>query len=193
VFVEKLQPGGPAEKVGIKPEDILTSINGKTIKKGQDLIDEVAETAVGNSVSISLLRDGKPETVKVTVGDRAKVFGADAAKTEEPKESPEENTSARFGISIQPLTPGMKQNMSFTGTGGVVVSTVEPGSFAEDIGLIRQDVIVAINRQPVNSIEDVQRIQKTLKNGDSVAMRVMRRVRSEWRTFYPAGKLGNTQ
>jgi serine protease Do len=193
VFVEKLQPGGPAEKVGIKPEDILTSINGKTIKKGQDLIDEVAETPVGNSVSISLLRDGKPETLKVTVGDRAKVFGADPTKADEPKESPEENTSARFGISIQPLTPGMKQNMGFTGTGGVVVSTVEPGSFAEDIGLRKQDVIVAINRQPISSIEDVQRIQKTLKNGDSVAMRVMRRVRTEWQTFYPAGKLGNTQ
>lgn len=193
VFVQKLQPGGPAEKAGIKPEDILTSINGKTIKKGQDLIDEVAETSVGNSVTINLLRDGKPETVKVTVGDRGKVFGTDPNKVDEPKESPEENTSARFGISIQPLTPGMKQNMNFTGTGGVVVSTVEPGSFAEDIGLRKQDVIVAINRQPVSSIEDVQRIQKTLKNGDSVAMRVMRRVRSEWQTFYPAGKLGNTQ
>ena len=193
VFVEKLQPGGPAEKMGIKPEDILTSINGKPIKKGQDLIDEVAETPVGNPVTISLLRDGKPETVKVTVGDRAKVFNNVLNRNEEPKEGPEENTSARFGISIQQLSPGIKQNLSYTGTGGVLVSSVEPGSFAEDIGLHRQDIIVSINRQPVNSIEDVQRIQKTLKNGDSVGMRVMRRLRNEWQPFYPAGKLGSTQ
>ena len=196
VFVEFVQPGGPAEKAGMKPEDIVTAVNGKPIKKGQDLIDEVAETPVGNSVAISLLRDGKPINVNVTVGDRAKVFPEELGKNVEPKDNGSNNTtSAKFGISIQALTPGLKQNLGYNGTGGVLVSSVEPGSFAEDVGLRRNDVVTAINRQPVNSIEDVQRIQKTLKNGESVAMRVMRSPgRGEaWQPLYLAGELGNTQ
>ena len=60
VFVQGIQPGGPAEKAGVKAEDIVTAVNGKPIRKGQDLIDEVAETPVGSSVTLSLLRDGKP-------------------------------------------------------------------------------------------------------------------------------------
>jgi serine protease Do len=196
VFVESVAPNGPAEKAGVRAEDVITTVNGKSIKKGQDLIDEVAETPVGNSVSIALLRDGKPQTVSVTVGDRAKVFPEELGKSLEPKDSGgPENTSAKFGISIQAITPGLKQNLGFTGSGGVLVNSVESGSFAEDIGLRKNDVILAINRQPVNSIEDVQRIQKTLKTGDPVAMKVMRSLgrSSEWQTFYPAGQLGNTQ
>jgi serine protease Do len=195
VFVDNVQAGGPAEKSGIKPEDIVTGVSGKPIKKGQDLIDEIAETPVGTSVPITLLRDGKQQTVNVTVGDRAKVFPTELGKNIEPKdEGGPENTSAKFGIGIQGLTPGLKQNMGFTGTGGVYVNSVESGSFAEDIGIRNKDVITSINRQPVNSIEDVQRIQKTLKSGDSVAFRVMRSQGrgGEWQPLFLAGELGNT-
>ena len=193
VFVESVQPGGPAEKAGIKSEDIVTSVNGKAIKKGQDLIDEVAETPVGTSVAIGLMRDGKPETMHVTVGDRAKVFPEELGKNIEPKDEGGESTSAKFGIGIQAMSQGLRQNLHFPGSGGVLVNSVESNSFADDIGLRKDDVIVAINRQPVNSIDDVQRIQKTLKNGDPVALKVMRSVRGQWQTFYPAGELGNSK
>jgi serine protease Do len=195
VFVEGIQPGGPAEKAGVKPEDIVTTVNGKSIKKGQDLIDEVAETPVGNSVALSVLRDGKPMTLNVTVGDRAKVFPEELGKNIEPKDDGGTNTNAKFGIGIQAMTPGLKQNLNFSGTGGVLVNSVENGSFAEDIGLRKNDVILAINRQSVNSIEDVQRIQKTLKNGDSVAFRIMRSTGkgADWQPLFLAGELGSTQ
>ncbi len=197
VFVESVQPGGPAEKAGVKAEDIVTAVNGKTIKKGQDLIDEVAETPVGNSVAINLLRDGKQQTVNVTVGDRAKVFPEELGRNIEPKDegAPGTTTSAKFGLSVQALAPGLKQNLGYNGTAGVLIDRVLPGSFAEDIGLRKNDVITSINRQPVNSIEDVQRIQKTLKTGESVAFRVMRSPGrgAEWQALYLAGELGNTQ
>jgi len=129
------------------------------------------------------------------VGDRAKVFPEELGKNTEPKDNGPENASAKFGISIQALTPGLKQNLGYNGTSGVLVSSIEGGSFAEDIGLRKNDVITSINRQPVNSIEDVQRIQKNLKNGDSVAFRVMRSPGrgAEWQALYLAGELGNTQ
>ncbi len=196
VFVERTEPNGPAEKAGIKSEDIVTAINGKPIRKGQDLIDEIAETPVGQSVAMTLIRDGKTQTVHVTVEDRAKVFPAELGKNVEPNdESGAENTSAKFGIHIQSLTPGLKQNLGFTGSTGVLVSSVEPGSFADDIGIRKNDVITAINRQPVNSLEDVQRIQKTLKNGDAVAIRIMRSTGrgADWQPLHVAGELGNTQ
>ena len=195
VFVEAIQPGGPAEKAGVKPEDIVTAVNGKAIKKGQDLIDEIAETPVGNSVTLSILRDGKPQTLNVTVGDRAKVFPEELGRNAEPKDEGGANTNAKFGIGIQAVTPGIKQSLNFQGTGGVLINSVEPSSFAEDIGLRKNDVITAINRQPVNSIEDVQRIQKTLKNGDSVAFRVMRQSArgGDWQPLFLAGELGSTQ
>ena len=196
VFVEGIQPGGPAEKAGVKSEDIVTAVNGKSVKKGQDLIDEVAETPVGNSVTLSLLREGKPVSLNVTVGDRAQVFPDELGKNVEPKEEGGgENTSTKFGISLVPLTPGLKQNLGFTGTGGALIDSVENGSFAEDIGLQKHDVITAINRQPVNGPEDIQRIQKTLKAGDSVAFKVMRSGRrgGDWQSIYLAGELGSTQ
>jgi serine protease Do len=196
VFVMKVTPNSPAEKAGIKAEDVVTAVNGKPVKKGQDLIDEVAETPVGNSVAITLLRDGKPQTVNVTVGDRSKLFPEELGKNIEPDNGGPDNTSAKFGIGIQGLTPGLKQNLGFTGSAGVLVNSIETGSFAEDIGLRKNDVITSINRQPVASIEDVQRIQKTLKSGDSVAFRVMRQPQArggEWQPLYLAGELGNTQ
>jgi len=197
IFIQNVTAGSPAEKAGIKVEDILTSVNGKPIRRGQDLIDEVAETPVGSQVSIAFLRDGKSQTVSVTVGDRAKVFPEELGRKEEPQDgnAPGEATSAKFGIGIQGMTPGLQKNLNYTGTGGVLVNSVEPSSFAEDIGLRKNDVITAINRQPVNSIEDVQRIQKTLKNGDSVAFKVMRNPArgGEWQPLYLAGELGNTQ
>ncbi len=196
VFVEGIQPGGPAEKAGVKAEDVVTAVNGKPIKKGQDLIDEVAETPVGNSVTLSILRDGKQQSLNVTVGDRAKVFPEELGKNIAPKDDEGgTSTNAKFGIGIGALTPGLKQNLGFNGTGGVLVDSVEPGSFAEDIGLRKNDVITAINRQSVSTIEDVQRIQKTLKNGDSVAFRIMRSSGrgAEWQPLFLAGELGSTQ
>ena len=79
--------------------------------------------------------------------------------------------------------------------GGLAVRSVDPGSFAEDIGLTEKDVIVSINRQPVTSVEDVLRIQKSLKPGDPVAFRVMRSSpggrghAAVWNSFFISGTL----
>ena len=74
VFVEQVEPEGPADKAGVKPEDVITSINGKPVMRGQDLIDMVADTPVGQSLQVGLVRDKKPMTLTVTVGDRTKIF-----------------------------------------------------------------------------------------------------------------------
>ena len=77
--------------------------------------------------------------------------------------------------------------------GGVLISAVEPGSFAEDINLRRGDVPVEINRQPVNTVDDVRRMQNSLKPGDAVAFRVLRQAGrgGDWQSVFLAGVLPN--
>ena len=85
--------------------------------------------------------------------------------------------------------------MGLDAKGGLVIRSVDPGSFAEDVGLFEKDVILSINRQPVASVEDVVKIQSTLKVGDAVAFRIMRPVSAgrgaapQWTTFFVSGTL----
>ncbi|HXJ42801.1 MAG TPA: trypsin-like peptidase domain-containing protein, partial [Bryobacteraceae bacterium] len=127
VFVRQLTSGGPAEKAGIRAEDVVTEIGGKPIRKGQDLIDIVADTPVGTTLKVGIMRDRKPMTVDVKVGDRTQVF-ADLYGGKKPSGSadnaPEAVTSVRFGITIQPLRQTDRDRANYKGE-GVLVSTVE--------------------------------------------------------------------
>ena len=94
-------------------------------------------------------------TLDVVVGDRTKIFADQYGGGEADwQRSPAEATQMKFGMSIQPLRPGNRQQMGFKGNGGALVASVETGSFADDIGLAKGDIIVELNRQPVNSPED---------------------------------------
>ena len=177
VIVETITPGGPADKAGVKPEDIILAIDGKDIKNGDELVSRIADTPVGGKVSISLDRGGKHMDVAAVVQDRAEVFKDDPrfARFRKQEQAPAaEGTEAKFGIYVRPLTPEDKESMKLESDRGVVVTRVQEESFAGEIGVRENDVIVSINRLPVGGIEDIKKIQSTLKGGDAVAFRVMR-------------------
>jgi serine protease Do len=194
VFVSKVEPGGPADKGGLHPQDIITSIEGKKILKSSDLIDIVAESSVGTPVKVDFLRDHKPMSTSVIVGDRVKIFPheAGAPEVEEDQNNNDQTgtAQARFGISIQNLNDKLKENLGIK-ENGVLVQNVEPGSFADDIQLLQGDVITQINGRPVANVDDFKRIQSGLKTGDAVALTVMRNTgppqKPSWQTIYPAG------
>jgi len=192
VFVQQVAPGGPAEKAGMKDGDIITGVNGKKVRDGNDLVNTVTATPIGSPVSIAAIRDGKQENFKVVVGDLTQVFPESfgGAKAEEPKA---EKTEAKFGMSIQNLTDQQRQNLGIKEHGGVQIGSVETDSFAEEIGLAPKDVLLSINRTPVNNVDDVRRIQNTLKPGDAVALRILRQDRGshEWNAEFVAGTLPN--
>src|ERR1700676_2891851 len=151
VIVGEVKKGGPADKAGIKPDDIVLGINGQPIKNGDELVARVADLPVGTPTNLTLDRDGKKMELKLTIQDRAKVFSDDPRVVGEnavPGNTPgkEESTQVKFGISIRgasdeekELTPDKR---------GIAVTRVEGGSFADDVGLMEHDVIIAINRQP---------------------------------------------
>ncbi len=181
ILVEKVIAGGPAEKAGVKEEDIILSINGTPMKKGEDLIAKVSELPLGTKAKLEIDRQGKRVTLDVGIGDRSTVL-AESLEPEAPRPGQDEvlpsaPSSARFGIGIVNLADGEAESMGLKDAAkGVRVTRVEPDSFAAEIGLVERDVIVSINRQAVTTVDDVKRLQSALKPGDAVALRVMRAV-----------------
>jgi serine protease Do len=176
IFVESVEPNGPADKAGLKPQDVITSISGHDVKKGQDLIDLVAESPIESTLKVAVIRDKKPIALDIIVGDRTKIFADQYGGAKQgSNDGPADATEMKFGMSVQSLRQADRQSLNFKGTGGVLVAATEPGSFADDIGLAKGDIIVELNRQAVNSPEDIRRIQGTLKPGEAVAFHVKRR------------------
>jgi serine protease Do len=178
VIVSEVRKDGPADKAGLKSDDIITGINGQAVKDGDDLVARVAEMPVGTPTTLTVDRDGKKMDFKLTIQDRTKVF-ADDPRIVGENAIPENATGkgeaqVKFGISIRGASEEEKETTP--DKHGIAVTRVEPGSFAEDVGLMERDLIVSINRQQVTSVDDIRKIQQTLKPGDPVAFRVVRQI-----------------
>jgi serine protease Do len=157
-------------------------------------MDHVADASVGETMKIVVLRNGKKEDFSVVIGDRAKVFASTFGGQRSESNEPGEGTQAKFGLVIQDLNASLRQNLNYSGAAGVLVTQVEGGSFADDIGLLQNDIIVQINRQPVTSAEELKRIQNTLKPGDAVVFKIMRAGRGnqqqqQWTPSFVPGTL----
>ncbi|HEY2015513.1 MAG TPA: Do family serine endopeptidase [Bryobacteraceae bacterium] len=194
VFVQSVAPGGPSEKAGLKERDIITAINGKPVHDGGDLVNTVVATPVGEAVNLTVLRGGKRENFKVVVGNLAQIFPDRFGSGAEQGPAKPEDTTVSFGMSIQNLTSQWRDSHGLKQTGGILVAEVEPSSFAEDVGLRQNDVLTDINNTPINSTDDVKRLQTSLKPGDAVAFRVLRRTgrNGEWASQFLAGALPTT-
>nr|WP_232298816.1 trypsin-like peptidase domain-containing protein [Granulicella tundricola] len=170
VIVGSVTKGGGAEKAGLKPGDILVSIDGRQIKDGDDLVADISARKVGTNVQIGYLRDSKPEkhTASVTIGDRAKVYAALAGAGTEDESAPEESDAGqtKLGITVTALPAPVAQKLGIQG--GVTVSNVTPGSFADEIGLAKGTLIVEINKQPVVDDASYRAVVSRLKTGDDV-------------------------
>ena len=169
VIVATTSPSGGAAKAGIKPGDILVSVGGHAIKdpEGQDLVDDVSSRPVGSQVDVGFLRDGKMMHANVTIGDRSKVYADIAGASPEPDAAaPADAGQTKLGITVQALPKAAADKLSIQG--GVTVTSVTPGSFADDVGLGKGALVIEINRQPVTDLASYNAIVSRLKPGEDV-------------------------
>jgi serine protease Do len=170
VLVQGVTAGGPADKAGLKPRDIIVSIDGRPIKDGNDLVAEIASRHPGSSVRIGYLRDGKQADVAITIGDRDKVFIEQANNNEDQPEEKGDSSENKLGIAVREVTPATATKL---GTGAVVVQAVRPGSFGDQQGLEPGLVIIRINKQATATKPQFDKVVDGLKSGQDVVFEVM--------------------
>jgi serine protease Do len=146
-------------------------VDGKEVKDGDALVSDIASRKPNSKAKLSYIRNGKKQDTTVTIADRSKLFAARLGEDQEGNDQTQPAPS-KFGASVRSLTPDMADRLGVPAGKGVVVQDVKPGSFAEDIGLSRGDVILEINKQPVNNEDDFNKVQTTLKSGQDVVFLV---------------------
>jgi serine protease Do len=158
-LVQSVKAGGPADKAGLKDGDVVRKFNGQTVSSASELVSLLTNTDPGTTVSLGVLRNGSPMTLKVTLGERPANLGVNAStSTSKPP-----SEGALRGITVESLTPDIRQQLSLPeSVQGVVVSQVDPASPAAS-ALQRGDVIESINRHPVRNVEDFNRFSALAK------------------------------
>jgi serine protease Do len=171
VLVQEVQPGGPADKAGLKPGDIIVSIDGRSIKDGNDLVDEIASRRPGSTARLGYMREGKQNDTTVTIGDRDKVFAnLGNNQIESAPENEGDAGEAKLGLVVREVSPAVAAKIH---TKGVVIESVRTGSYADLQGLGPGLVITRVNKVPTSTTEQFEAVAKTLKTGDDVVFEVV--------------------
>ncbi len=177
VAIESVEPGSPAEKAGLKPGDVVTSVNGRPVKTGDDLVNPIAQALIGSKVVLTYVRDRTQKETTATVDDRTHVFPNVAGRM---GDQPGEPAPAEFGLRVDSLSKDRAQRFGMEGVKGVIVTDVDPASFAsDDLNFSRGDVISEINHDPIASVDDYRAAVKKLKPGENVVFKVLRRQDSD--------------
>jgi serine protease Do len=189
VTIANVVQGGPADQAGLKTGDTIISVDGKPVKNGDELVADIAARKPGSKANVGYVRNGKNGEATVTIADRSKLFASRLGEDEEGGEESQPKQS-KLGVTVRAITPDMADRLDIPPGKGVIVQDVKPGSFADDTGLSRGDIILQINKQPVNSEDDFNRIEAQLKSGQDVVFLVRPRgTGREGGTIFMAGTL----
>jgi serine protease Do len=156
----------------------------------------VTVTPVGTSLDIAVLRDHKRQNFRVVVGDLAQLFPERFGSGNAQESNKVEGSAVSLGMRLENLTDPRRETLGLKEKSGVRVYSVEPDSFADEIGLVPGDVLTSINHQTINTVDDVTRVRNTLKPGDAITFRVLRKARGangEWSPAFAAGTLPNAR
>jgi len=156
----------PAQKGGIKEGDVIKRVGDEEIDSVRKLISTVSKIEVGKTIKLSILRNNKKVSLEVEVGQRPEDL-------EQVSSVEELSTAAAWrGIEVEELNPDLVRRFQIRGKQGVVIVNVEPGSPADEAGLMPGDVILSINRQSINNLSDYNKVIKDL--ADSALIKTQR-------------------
>ncbi len=151
-FVTQAIPGEPADKAGLKPYDIVISMNGKPVHSSLELIGVVTSVAVGTAVPVKVLRNGKEHEFSIKVSQRPGAEQIASAKKEKGKGKKKEKHQPKveLGMTLEDLTPETAKELGLPEKStGVLVANADYGGPADKAGLIRGDLILEVDRKPV--------------------------------------------
>ena len=163
VLVAQVFEDDPADKAGIKANDVIIDVDGKSINSSRDLTRTIANIEVGKKTVVTLLRDGKEKTVNVEIAKRDDSELLAQRKSED---------SEKLGIRIAEATPETAKRFGHSETEkGVLVVAVEPGSKADEAGVRQGDLVKEVNRKPVTSVPE---LRSEVEKDDKVQLLVKR-------------------
>ncbi len=167
-----VEAGKPAEKAGLKREDIITKVDDVAVKNNRDLIDYVSGKGPGTKVTIAYLRDGKEKTAVATLEERVEA-GEKPAKEEEDSKAGKQKM---LGLELDELTPQARRAYGLDREiqKGVLITHVKPVSPAGDANLQEGDVILEVNGTAVGSVEELQAQIRKAPKGKYVRFYVQR-------------------
>jgi serine protease Do len=169
ILIAEVQPRTPAANAGLQDGDIVIGLNGEPVTEVNHFRNTIALTAPGSQVSLEVVRKGRKLTMSVRLAELPGGRERPAPSHEQPPAATE------MGFEVDDLTPDLHRRLQLpAGAHGALVTGVSPDSAAEAAGLEEGDLIVALNRRPVVSADDLDAAVGRLKAGDSVLLRVQR-------------------
>ncbi|MGE0456501.1 MAG: DegQ family serine endoprotease [Vicinamibacteria bacterium] len=164
--VVDINPDSPADKAGLKAEDVVIGVDGRKVEDNSDLSRYVASKAPGTTVKLLVLRGGVEKTIAVALG----TFPEDG-----PAEQAQAEARGALGMTLRDLTPDLSDHLELPrGSRGAVVTEVEPGEAAESAGLRQGDVIVSVNGNRVDGVGSFDEQIEALKDEGIARLRVRR-------------------
>ena len=168
-------PEGPARDAGMLAGDVVQSFDGKPVDDTRDLVNRVADAPIGEAVEVIVLREGKQETLKVTLGRREDAEAESTPVAAAP--APEAAQAEVLGMNLTPLTPEVAGELGLdASTTGLAVISVDEASEAYAKGLREADVITEAGQQKVVRLQDIEdRVTEAKEAGRKSLLLLVRR------------------
>ena len=180
-IVSQVSPDSPASRAGLKGGDVLRELNGTPIKNGSALQVAVSQVAPGSDIKLGILRNGKPETLTVKVGE----FKGDKQVAENDGEGSQQR--GKLGVAVADLTQDVREQLNLPSqVKGAAVESVRPESPAEDAGLAPGDVIQEVNRKPVENAQQFADVVHAAPADKDVLLLVWSHGGASYRVVHPA-------
>jgi serine protease Do len=164
-LINRVEENSPAQKAGLKRYDLIVAINGKAVKAAADLQMEIANSNPGDEIDVTIFRNRDKQTIKIKVSEAPDSIKEQAAA---------ESKSLNLGMVLVKNTPALAREYELKTAKGLVIQDMDRGGAAAENGLKPGDVILAVNRSEIDSVEQFKRILASRRGGSMVLLLINR-------------------